>query len=119
MDLPKNNAVAITQKITAALFSIFEKIVASLAESWQTWLALPIIKQIFEHEINKFGGMLSAEIQKDEALLIIDFQDAEKKKSFIDAVNALMAIAPGGQTDEALKKARDAVSHAINWSGSP
>jgi len=112
-NLPTNQAVVVSQKITAALFKLLEAFIEQAGESYQPWLRAPVVKQIFELVVQKLSEKISLILQEDEALLIISFQSAMDKKHYQDALDNLRK----GDDPDALKKAREAADAIIHWPG--
>lgn len=70
------------------------------------WLNWPIISQLFNLIVDRYGAMIDKEFQLGATFLIIDIQTDAEKRAYDEATDALKQAHSIGDTD-AIQKAKD------------
>lgn len=104
----------------SALMSVGEEAAITYAEAQVPALNLPVVKQVFEFLVNKFGSTIQTFLINGATGLVINIQGAVELENAKNAAIALkFALASGDQTaiERELENAKKAYAAAINWDG--
>lgn len=119
--VPTNPTVDIVDKIIQGLiYDVGVQAVIAYATANFPFLALPIVKQLFEWGIGKLAGALSIKMQNKVAFTIIGFTTDLEKSQYEDQVAALMIATHGGNSgdiDKATAEFRVALGNLIHFDG--
>lgn len=106
-------------RIVAMLITgISAPLIISFAYTQLPWLQLPIIKQIFEHIINKYAGKFSFGVQDGVISIVIDSQVGAELNATVTSLAKLQQAQKSGDEnarqkaiDEAMDKWGDLIHH--------
>lgn len=118
----KENAFAsfINKLISMLVTGVAAPVIEKFAEEQFPPLALPVVKQIFEHLVDKYAGKLSFAMQDGALTIVIDIQTDAELRATLKSLADLQEAHKRGNPDEikkAVEKAMDDWGDIIHWDG--
>jgi len=116
-----NNAISIADEVENVIFEATVTAVEKYSEAQLPFLALPIVKQIFEFIVEKLSGLLKEQLENFVAFTIIDMQEASKNAAYKQSIMSLQIALHGGDADAIAKAKSDfksTLADLVHWSGS-
>lgn len=102
----KNRWAIIVDSVIHTIFTVGLTAGSEVLKSYLPFLRLPVISQIFNFIVNRYGKMIDEAIQTMATYAVINIQTAHEVSGFNTAKDALK-LAQGGTDDLAKQKARE------------
>lgn len=115
--MDENPAVAAANKVLRFAVNLGVGSAEIAAKAALPVLGLPVISNITDFIIGKFGDYFYTFFAEHATILIINFETAEEKTAYLEAVNELQTAIDPVAHAAALQKAKDALAKLGMWDG--
>lgn len=116
-----NRWVVAVDGVIHTIFTVGLTAGSEVIKTYVPWLRLPVISQIFDAVVNKYGAMIDQAIQNSATFMVLNIQTSSENNAFKDSVTALKQAQTTGDQN-AIQKARDDfkknLGNLVHWDGS-